>query len=49
MPPAVRRPRSSTRLSELPAARDNPGNLRALYHVPAGATGPMPLVVVLHG
>ena len=49
MPPMMRRRRSRTALSELPAPRDNPGNLRALCHVPAGVTGPMPLVVVLHG
>jgi poly(3-hydroxybutyrate) depolymerase len=28
---------------------DNPGNLRGLFHVPAGLSGPAPLLVVLHG
>jgi len=28
---------------------ENPGNLVMLEHVPAGATTPMPLVLVLHG
>jgi poly(hydroxyalkanoate) depolymerase family esterase len=37
------------RLSDLVGVRDNPGNLRARYYVPAGLTGPAPLVVVLHG
>jgi poly(hydroxyalkanoate) depolymerase family esterase len=44
-------PRAATRdrLSELDGVRDNPGNLRGRCYVPAGLTGPAPLVVVLHG
>lgn len=34
---------------ELEDFGSNPGNLRAFYHVPAGVSGPAPLVVVLHG
>ena len=37
------------RLSNLPPLRDNPGNLRGRFYVPAGLAGPAPLVVVLHG
>jgi poly(hydroxyalkanoate) depolymerase family esterase len=37
------------RLADLPAIRDNPGNLRGRCYVPAGLAGPAPLVVVLHG
>lgn len=37
------------RLSDLPAPRDNPGNLRARIYVPDELSEPAPLVVVLHG
>jgi poly(hydroxyalkanoate) depolymerase family esterase len=37
------------RLADLPAAPDNPGNLRGRCHVPAGIAAGAPLVVVLHG
>jgi len=37
------------RLSDLPAARSNPGNLRGRFYVPEGLTEGAPLVVVLHG
>jgi poly(hydroxyalkanoate) depolymerase family esterase len=37
------------RLEDLDAFGDNPGNLRARIYRPAGFTGPLPLVVVLHG
>ncbi len=40
---------SVSRLSEIPALHANPGNLRGFFHVPEGLTGPVPLVVVLHG
>ena len=42
-------PAPAHRLAELPPIRDNPGNLSARLYVPAGLTGPAPLVVVLHG
>lgn len=51
----ARTPRSESgarvagRLSDLPETWDNPGDLRGRIYVPAGAKGPMPLVVVLHG
>ena len=38
-----------SRLSELQETGANPGDLRGRKFVPAGASGPMPLVVVLHG
>jgi len=37
------------RLTDLPPIADNPGGLTGRYFVPKGRTGPMPLVVVLHG
>ena len=37
------------RLADLPPVRDNPGNLVGRCYVPAGLSGPAPLVVVLHG
>ena len=37
------------RLSDLPAPRDNPGNLRGRAYVPPGLAAGAPLVVVLHG
>jgi poly(hydroxyalkanoate) depolymerase family esterase len=40
---------TASHLLELRGFEPNPGNLRGLYHVPAGVTEPMPLVVVLHG
>jgi len=40
---------SGGRLTELDAPFPNPGNLRALCHVPEGLSGPAPLLVVLHG
>jgi poly(hydroxyalkanoate) depolymerase family esterase len=44
-------PRTATadRLSDLPAARSNPGNLRGRFYVPEGLAEGAPLVVVLHG
>ena len=44
-----RRPPATGRLRALRGVRYNPGNLRALCHVPEGLTEPAPLVVVLHG
>lgn len=38
-----------TVLKELGRAKQNPGNLRGLYHVPANMARGAPLVVVLHG
>jgi poly(hydroxyalkanoate) depolymerase family esterase len=47
---SVRMPAAAAdRLSDLGAIRNNPGNLSGRIFVPAGAKGPMPLVVVLHG
>jgi poly(hydroxyalkanoate) depolymerase family esterase len=37
------------RLADLPAARDNPGNLRGRCYVPDSLRAGAPLVVVLHG
>jgi poly(hydroxyalkanoate) depolymerase family esterase len=37
------------RLSDLGDVRDNPGNLRGRFYLPAGLSEPAPLVVVLHG
>ncbi len=37
------------RLTALPDIRDNPGRLAGRLYVPAGLTGPAPLVVILHG
>ncbi|MGZ8283306.1 MAG: extracellular catalytic domain type 1 short-chain-length polyhydroxyalkanoate depolymerase [Allosphingosinicella sp.] len=37
------------RLSDLPSFPNNPGNLIGRFYVPKGASGAMPLVVVLHG
>lgn len=42
-------PDAAVRLSELDRVKPNPGNLRALYHVPEGLEPGAPLVVVLHG
>jgi poly(hydroxyalkanoate) depolymerase family esterase len=42
-------PVASDRLADLPPIRNNPGDLAGRYYVPAGLTGPAPLVVVLHG
>ncbi len=41
--------RGGGRLIELDAPFPNPGNLRALCHVPEGLAEPAPLLVVLHG
>jgi len=40
---------SRDRLSGLPPVRANPGSLAGRCYVPAGLSGPAPLVVVLHG
>lgn len=39
----------TTRLKRLDGFGNNPGALLAYHYVPADASGPMPLVVVLHG
>jgi poly(hydroxyalkanoate) depolymerase family esterase len=44
-PPAA----TQDRLHDLQDLGDNPGNLRGRYYVPEGLSGPVPLVVVLHG
>ena len=40
---------TSDRLSDLEGVREDPGNLRGRFYVPAGLKRPAPLVVVLHG
>jgi poly(3-hydroxybutyrate) depolymerase len=40
---------ATDRLADLPAAPDNPGNLRGRCYVPAGIAPGAALVVVLHG
>ena len=41
--------RAADRLADLPAPRDNPGNLLGRFYLPAGLAEGAPLVVVLHG
>lgn len=47
--PSARKRPAAARLTEVTGFGINRGNLRMLEYAPPGVTGPMPLVVVLHG